>query len=572
MNKKIKQLLSTLLVVSILLFQFSPITAKAQVSTVIKSQQIVSQIDTKFPEDNATNREYAKYRRLFKAYKGRGSMIVENHGAASAEVYINGRKYDISSALKSGVSEYHYDIGKYTVNGDNTLKVLNVKPKGAYINISIPYPTLVEGKPEEVGISSEKLNKVDELINKDVENGFPGAVLVVIKDGKIIKNTAYGYKKIYDGNTIISNPEKMNTNTMFDLASNTKMYATTMALQKLVSEGKLDVNEYVKKYIPGFTGEGRENIKVRDIATHSAGFSSSIKFYDDKKGGSFYSHDREKTIKLLEKAPIDYPTGTKTIYSDTDFMLLGCIIENITGQKLDEYVEENIYKPLGLSRTMFNPLRKGMSKSDCAATEIHGNTRDGARNYPEIRNYTLQGEVHDEKSYYAMDGVSGHAGLFSTGSDIAVLAQMMLNGGGYGNYKLCDGKVIDEFAKPSNVSNGYGLGWERASYGNKIYQFGPYANNYTIGHTGWTGTLVTIDFKNDMAVILLTNKKHSKVVNPAKDDNTFVGDNFETGKYGSVESLVYEALLESQIDIQETENENAKLKDSMSEVLNILNK
>lgn len=504
--------------------------------------QLASQINPRFPEEKPTDRIYAQSRRIFKGYKGQGEIIVENHGAKSASVYINGRLIPIEGVLASENGKASIDISKYTVNGDNAIKVLNVEPENTYINIYIPFPRLTFGKPEDVGFSAKKLAELDKLINEEVEKGFPGAVLLIMKDGKIVKNTAYGYKLKYDRDKLLDKFDPMDTDTLFDLASNTKMFATNLAIQKLVSENKISINDLVCKYIPGFTGETRENIKIKDLLTHSAGFADSIKFYlpDNPYGIEFHSLDREKTLKLLEKAPLEYPTGTKTVYSDTDYMLLGYIIENVTGVKLDEYVEKNIYKPLGLTHTVFKPLEKGFSKQDCAATETMGNTRGGSREFPSVRNYTLQGEVHDEKAFYSMAGVSGHAGLFSTAQDLAVLCQTILNQGGYGNVEILDEDVLDQFTKPSDNDITFGLGWNRAGNTDKTWQFGPYASNTAIGHTGWTGTLTQIDPEHDMAVILLTNKKHSVCNN-----GTFEGDAFETGKYGSIVSLVYEALLES---------------------------
>ena len=541
MKKGLKKTLVALLTISTMATAM-PVYAEANLSKIAveDSIKIGSQIQSKFPIEKDTDRVYAQNRRKFKGYQGRGHIYMTSEGVEEANVFINGKKIDISKVLKSGKQE-KIDISNYTKNGANTIKVTEVKPEGKTLDIKIPYPELEKARPEEVGFSSEKLAKIDDLINKEVEEGFPGATLLVLKDGKIIKNTAYGYKKIYDKDKKLENPEPMTEDTIFDLASNSKMFATNIAVQKLVSEGKLDLNEKVKTYIPNFKGEGRDEIKVKDLLTHTAGFASSIKFYlpDNPYGLEFYSRDREKTLSLLEKAPLEYKTGEKTIYSDTDYMLLGYIIENITGENLDNYVENNIYGPLGLKNTKYNPLKKGFKKSQFAATETIGNTRGRSRFFPNVRIHTLQGEVHDEKTFYTMNGVAGHAGLFSNTEDMAVLAQMLLNGGGYGDVKLFETSVLDQFTKPSDRDITFGLGWNRAGNSDKIWQFGPYASNLAIGHTGWTGTLSVIDPKHDMAVVLLTNKKHSNCV-----DGKFEGDSFETGRYGSIVSLVYEALLE----------------------------
>ncbi|MGN9165322.1 penicillin binding protein PBP4B [Tissierellaceae bacterium HCP3S3_D8] len=541
-NKRIR-FSSILLVLIIFLTSFTSYAAEIEIGGKTgEIWTISSQIEPKFPDENPTDRIFAQNRRTFKGYEGRGQIIVENHGAKSAEIYINGKLIDIKKALEDETEVMTIDIGKYTVNGENLIKVLNVKPEESYIKVHIPYPSLAVGKAHEVGFSDKKLAKVDELINSEVEEGFPGAVLLIIKDGKIVKNTAYGYKLKYDGEDLLDEFVPMEVGTIFDLASNTKMFSTNIAIQKLISEGKIKIEDKVIKYIPNFKGDGRENIRIKDLLTHSAGFSSSIRFYmpDNPYGEEFYSDNRERTLKLLEKAPLEYETGTKTIYSDTDYMLLGYIIENVTGKRLDEYVEKEIYEPLGLKHTMYVPLEKGLLKEQFAATETMGNTRGGSRDYPNIRKHTLQGEVHDEKAYYSMDGVSGHAGLFSTAGDMAVLCQSLLNGGGYGNNEIFNNGVLDQFTKPSDSDITFGLGWNRAGNMDKIWQFGPYASNLAIGHTGWTGSLTVIDPKYDMAIVLLTNKKHSNCV-----EDKFEGDKFETGKYGSVVSLIYEALLEN---------------------------
>ncbi|MDN3020075.1 penicillin binding protein PBP4B [Paenibacillus sp. BSR1-1] len=411
------------------------------------------------------------------------------------------------------------------------------------------FPVLSRVKhPEEAGFSSEKLKQVDERIQEDIDNGFPGAVLLIIKDGKLVKNTAYGYVKKYDGLTPLSHPEKMKADTMFDLASNTKMYAANYALQKLVSEGKIDLDDRVQHYIPEFKDEsedkikGKDRLRLIDILHHSAGFPADPQYHHPAAAGTLYSQDRVKTLKMLSKTPLKYEPGTKNIYSDVDYMLLGYIVEKVTGQLLDDYVENNIYKPLGLIHTLFNPLQKGFKQTDFAATELMGNTRDGVINFPNIRTDTLQGEVHDEKAFYSMDGISGHAGLFSNTDDLAVLLQVMLNGGGYGDVRVFEQQTIHTFVRPSATNPTYGLGWRRNGNSSMAWMFGPHASETAVGHTGWTGTVTILDFEQNLGIALLTNKKHSSVIDPIKDPNTFAGDGFKTGKYGSVVTGIYEAL------------------------------
>ncbi|MEC2056149.1 penicillin binding protein PBP4B [Peribacillus psychrosaccharolyticus] len=417
----------------------------------------------------------------------------------------------------------------------------------------VQYPVLKKAKkPEEAGFSYKKLQQIDGMIQEEVEEGFPGAVLLIIKDGKVVKNTAYGYAKKYDNLTLLKHPQKMKPDTLFDLASNTKMYSVNFALQQLVSKGKLDINQTVQHYIPEFKDQeadlikGKDKLRVIDILHHSAGFPADPQYHNPSVAKDLYSQDRNTTLKMISKTPLEYEPGTKNIYSDVDYMLLGYIIEKVTGERLDQYVDKHIYKPLGLKHTYFNPLEHGFKPKDFAATELMGNTRDGVISFPNIRTYTLQGEVHDEKAFYAMNGISGHAGLFSNTEDLAVLLQVMLNNGGYGKVKVFDQKVIDQFTAPSELNPTYGLGWRRNGNESMEWMFGPYASENVVGHTGWTGTVTVIDREKNLGIVLLTNKKHSPLIDPLINPNKSEGDVFNTGQYGSVVTAVYEALMENQ--------------------------
>lgn len=501
--------------------------------------QANSQNASLFPEPEPTSRVIARSRQTFKGYRGRGTLVVENLGASSADVYVNGRRVAIDAALTQPAGRATIDISTYTVDEINTLKVLQVTPAGSHIRVSVPYPELLPGSPQAAGFSIEKLAAVDALINKEVAEGFPGAVLLIAKNGQVIKHTAYGYRQKYDGSRLLSNPPAMTPDTLFDLASNTKMFAVNLALQKLVSEGKVQMDAPVAAYLPDFTGAGREKITLRQVITHSAGFAPEVRFFDPKiMEQGLYSRYPAVTRSLLAKIPLVYTPGTKTEYSDTDYILLGFVIEAVTGQPLDTYVENEIYWPLGLTHTLYNPLTKGFTREQFAATERNGNTRDHRADFPGIRQYTLSGEVHDEKAFYSLGGVSGHAGLFSRALDLAVLGQTLLNGGGYGGYRLCDRNTLEQFTKPSDRDKHYGLGWDK----NNIWEFGPYASPETFGHTGWTGTVTLIDPRHDLVVILLTNKIHAPTL--PEDRDRFTTSRFETGKFGSIMSLIYEAFLE----------------------------
>jgi N-acetyl-anhydromuramyl-L-alanine amidase AmpD/CubicO group peptidase (beta-lactamase class C family) len=517
-----------------------------ELSSVKLTDTILSkkgQIDQVFPELERSTRELVNDRGIFKSYQGRGEIIIDNQDAVSADIFINGEKLNITDPLQA-YNSYQYFLNKRTKNGDNTFKIENILPEGARVNITIPYPVLEDERSKH----KQQFTRVDAFINHDIEQGFPGAVLLVLKEGKIIKNSAYGYaRKFADGGELLTSPVKMTTDTLFDIASNTKMFATNFALMKLVNEEKLDTSLPINHYLPSYRGAGRDLRTVKDILTHNAGYSPQVKFFtrDNDLGPKFFSHDSNKTKNLiLTQVPFAVGRSAKRMYSDTDYMLLGMIIEKITGMSLDLYVEYEIYHPLGLNNTVFNPLQKGFRKNQFAATEIHGTTRGNRVSYEDVRTYVLQGEVHDEKAYHSLAGVAGHAGLFSTAQDMAVLAQALLNRGGYGNKQLFSGKVIDQFVKPDDGNGTYGLGWRRANNGDRKWHFGPYASGSAYGHTGWTGTVTVIDPEHDLAIILLTNARHSEIEGDDKDYQ-FKGKQFETGKYGSVISLVYEAVLDN---------------------------
>lgn len=511
------------------------------VTPTVLLKQKRGQIDQRFPEVDRSTRALVNDRAIFKSYQGAGEIIIDNHNAFSADIYINGQKINIKKQMQVG-QRYQYSLKRRTKNGVNTLKVDNIFPEGASLNITIPFPELQFTE----NTTDKRFLHVDKQINDDIAQGFPGAVLMVVKNGKVIKNTAYGYAKKYaDGGELLASPIPMKTDTIFDIASNTKMFATNLALMKLVSEGRLDTNKPLSFYLPDYSGAGRETRLVKDLLTHSAGYGPQVRFFDKKNklGKAFYSQNSDKTKQLiLTKVPFSIGRNTKHIYSDTDFMLLGMLVERITGKKLDQYAEFDIYQPLGLHNTVFNPLTKGKSKQQIAATEIQGTTRGGRVDFENVRRYVLQGEVHDEKAFHSFSGVAGHAGVFSTTSDIAVLMQTLLNRGGYGSTQVFDQSVLDQFIKPADTDGSYGLGWRRNNNGTLKWHFGPYASPSAYGHTGWTGTVTVIDPEHDLAIVLLTNARHSLIEG---DDTqyTFKGKAFETGKYGSIISLVYEAIL-----------------------------
>ncbi|TKU40505.1 penicillin binding protein PBP4B [Citrobacter sp. wls714] len=413
---------------------------------------------------------------------------------------------------------------------------------------AVPFPVLTETSPENAGFNIKQLNQLDSWIAQQVDAGYPSVNLLIVKDNHIVYRKAWGYAKKYDGLNLMIQPVKATTDTLYDLASNTKMYATNFALQKLMSEGKLRPDDLISKYIPGFGDrpedaiKGKSTLRISDLLHHVGGFPADPQYPNKDVAGKLYSQDKTTTLEMIKRTPLEYHPGDKHIYSDVDYMLLGFIVESITGQPLDRYVEETIYRPLGLTHTVFNPLQKGFNQQQIAATELNGNTRDGVIHFPNIRTTTLWGQVHDEKAFYSMGGVSGHAGLFSNTGDIAVLMQTMLNGGGYGNVTLFDPQTVKMFTQSSMEDATFGLGWRVNGNPTMTPTFGTLASSQAYGHTGWTGTLTVIDPVNRMAIVMLSNKPHSPVADPQKNPNMFNSGLMPIATYGWVVDQVYAAL------------------------------
>ncbi len=553
-------------------------------NTETNNQQVtvhISQTNSTYSEIQPSSRAYVGNRGTFQAYKhGDEKLFIAMDNIANATLFINGKVVSLKSAMGGSKAKNvgggsvgsvgskadnsndttitqnltAINISKNVVAGTNFIRVENItsadESSNATINIYIPYPTLNIAKPNSgKGFTPANLKKVDEIIEADIENGFPGAVLAIVKDGALVKLSAYGNQRTFlDGGNTMDTPQPMTVNTMFDMASVTKVYATTLALMKLSYEGKLDINKPVYYYLPDFaknnTGKfDKRTVTVRNLLEHSGGLQPEIVFFNENKvPPNLFSLNKNTTKRIaLQNAPLVYRPGTQYVYSDTGFIILGFIVEKITNMPLDSYVEQYIYKPMGLNSTVFNPLTKSFRKEEFAATEVWGNTRKFQRNFNASREYVLQGEAHDEKAWYSMGGVSGHAGLFSNATDLAILGQLMINKGGYGDVKIFDENTYNLFTKSLDNHSDQGLGWrKRGSWEEdaKTWMFGDYASYNTIGHTGWVGNVVLVDPEMGMSIVLLTNKKHTDI-----DENiVFDGDRFETGRYGSIVNKVYEAL------------------------------
>jgi len=346
--------------------------------------------------------------------------------------------------------------------------------------IVMPQAVLRYDLPEYVGFNPDTLALLDSIIiNAISDSAFPGAQLAIVKDGAIVVNKSYG-RQTYDTNS----PPIVNE-TMFDLASLTKVIATTSAIMKLYEEEKIHLDDLVINFIPEFGNHGKENITVRNLLLHNGGLPPFKRLYLTCKSP-------EEVLDSVYQTEIIYKTGDSTVYSDFDFILLGKIVEKVAGVTLDRYVDSVFFKPLGMTSTFFNP--QSSMKEKIAPTE-----------YDSIyRKRLIQGEVHDENAY-ALGGVSGHAGLFSTASDLAIFMQMIMNGGSYGGKQYLKSETIKLFTTRQTKKSTRALGWDTKTV-NGYSSAGSLFGEKSFGHTGFTGTSIWVEPDKKIFVILLTNR------------------------------------------------------------------
>lgn len=317
------------------------------------------------------------------------------------------------------------------------------------------------------------------------DSAWPGAVLLAAKKGKIFIHTAAGYHTY-------AKREKTNRGDIFDLASITKIVATTSAVMKLYEAGKLDLDDKVVKYLPRFKGRQTEfvnqknNITIKNLLTHSAGLPPFKQYY-------LMSGTMEARLDSIYNTEPIAPIGEQTIYSDVGVIILGKIIEKISAVSLDAFVDSLIFRPLGMNSSYFNPPLERINR--IVPTE-----------YNQSEAAFTRGQVHDENSL-SMGGVAGHAGLFSSALDLGIFSQTMLNGGLYGWQRIFKQKTVNLFTRRALTVKGSSrcLGWDSPS---GRASGGIYLSSESFGHTGFTGTSLWIDPENEIFVILLTNAVH----------------------------------------------------------------
>jgi CubicO group peptidase (beta-lactamase class C family) len=357
-------------------------------------------------------------------------------------------------------------------------------------------------------MSKTDLTPVDALIEAAIADGaFPGACYAVGRNGEVRIKSLGRYMYCPDSQPVADD-------TLWDLASVSKVVGCTTAAMLLADDGKLNLDEPVAKHIPEFAQNGKESVTPRNLLLHNAGFPGWIPYHKTPELSA------DQCIAQLYAAKPTYPIGTKTIYSDCSMIALGKLIERLAGQGMDQLLKDRVFAPLGMTRTMYNPNKQDHA-ADCAPTESLEDWRikarehrkelppkRGAQCHPDEHLY-VQGEVHDP-SAYMIGGVSGNAGLFSTAADLARFSQMMLDQGIFWGRRLLKPETVQHWTTRLSPESSRALGWdtrsEKSSAGTK---FSP----QSFGHTGYTGTSLWIDPTNHMFAALLTNRVHPTAEN-----------------------------------------------------------
>jgi beta-N-acetylhexosaminidase len=397
--------------------------------------------------------------------------------------------------------------------------------------------------PQELNISPEDLSKIDSIALKGIkEKAYPGCVVLVAKDGKVFYNKAFGYHTY-------ENKVPMLTSDIFDMASVTKIAASTMAIMKLVDEGKLDIDKQLGSYLPILKKTNKEHIVIRDLLAHQAKLKAWIPFYLETIKNGKIDTGIYKKVKS-EKYPYrvadsiyiraDYPDSIiqeiiksplnkkkEYLYSDMGFYLMMKIVEKLSGEKFEDYINENFYAPLGMSTAGFKP-RERFKLSRIVPTEL-----DTA-----WRKQLVWGDVNDQGAAM-MGGVCGHAGLFCNAFDLATLLQMLLQNGEYAGKKYLDSSTIAEFTKcqfPEN-KNRRGLGFDKPVLDPKESSLNSKdASAYSYGHSGFTGTFFWVDPAENLVYIFLSNR-----VNPDASNKKIT----ELGIRSDIHQAIYDAIAKS---------------------------
>ncbi|MGH7667903.1 MAG: serine hydrolase domain-containing protein [Gemmatimonadaceae bacterium] len=367
-----------------------------------------------------------------------------------------------------------------------TLTLVAVAPRGA----AAQGPSAAHPTAERAASRARALHDtLREVLDAAVRNhAFPGAFAVVGTHAGIL--ASYGA-----GHLDWAPSPRPDAHTMWDLASLTKVIGMTSAMMQLVEQGRVSLDAPVQRYLPEWTGPHKNEVTVRNLLTHTSGLPA-FRAYDR------ITTNADSIAALMMAEPLEALPGTRYVYSDIGAYLAGKIVERVSGQRLDRYLADHVFGPLGMDETMYNP--PDSLRPRIAPTEL--DPRRGGK---------LRGRVHDERAYY-LGGISAHAGLFSSGADLARFAEMYLNGGALGSVRLFRPQTVIAFTtlQDTTLSN-RAIGWEKPNGTNSA---GHLMSPSAFGHTGFTGTSIWIDPARDLFIVLLTNR-----VDPTRNNHKIGG-------------------------------------------------
>ncbi len=341
--------------------------------------------------------------------------------------------------------------------------------------------------PDAVGMSATRLESIDRVVQRGITaGGYPGASVVVGRKGAAVWQKGFGKLSW----SPVSSPVTADR-TIYDVASLSKVVGTTTAVMILFDEKKVELDAPVFRYLPAVSGGAKDRVTVRDLLTHRSGLPAGRDLWRAARSP-------QEARDMVLATPLSYSPNQGYVYSDLGADVLGMIVESVAGERLDTFLARRVFGPLGMNDTFYRPPDSVRYRT--APTEV-----------TPPRGYPLKGEVHDENAY-ALGGVAGHAGLFSTAADLSIFAQMMLNGGKYDGVEIFSDSTVSLFIR--RAAGHRALGWDTAD---GDYGSGRYLTERAYGHTGYTGTSIWIDPDREMFVVLLTNRVHaSKAQRPAK--------------------------------------------------------
>lgn len=349
--------------------------------------------------------------------------------------------------------------------------------------IEIPQTTVRYDEPIAADMSIDSLMQVDKIMQSAINDSvFPGGIVGVMRNGALVWEQAYGYHDY-------SKTKAVQANGTYDMASITKIMATTTSIMKLVDEGKISLDDPVAKYIPEYDHGKKQEITIRHFLLHTSGLPAFRIYVDELR-------TRNELIEAVRNEPLINEPGEEYVYSDLGFILLAEIIKEVSGKRIDKYMHDEFFEPMGMTSTTFNPENIGpLLTNRIPPTEIDTVFDRGL----------VHKKVHDERAYF-MDGVSGHAGLFSSVQDMAKYFFMLLNDGNYGGHQYLSPEIIDLFTSHQSPINQRGLGFDRKSEG--FSTAGTLTSEHSFGHTGFTGTSFWVDPDENIAIIILTNRTY----------------------------------------------------------------